>query len=163
MIRLRSISILPEAGTVTGAENETKRPITCTQAGDDGNKGCQKQVVMCVCLGELLAHTSNSLIAPFIPNFALERGISTTTMGWIFAVFYVMILISAPFLGKAVPRYGPKTVFLLGLLCCTTSTIAFGCLEFIPEAETYNRTVIVYCMCSSKILRTTNDIKTTSY
>ena len=113
-----------------------------TRSQSSSSKACpirQKITVVCLALGELLANASFSLLAPFYPGIAHKRGIDESTVGFVFGIYGLFMFVSAPVVGKLVPRFGPRAIFLYGLICCGSSTIAFGLLDSLPNDQTHDQ------------------------
>ncbi|KAI2810768.1 hypothetical protein BLOT_001932 [Blomia tropicalis] len=78
-----------------------------------------------------------SLQAPFFPKEAEMKGASATQYGFVFGIYELMILLTAPLFGKMVTRYSPITISKYGLLICGASTIVFGFIDKAPSGLTF--------------------------
>lgn len=62
------------------------------------------------------------VVAPAIPQFALEFGVSNFAASAIVSAFALMRLVSAPFAGWVVSRLGERTTYAIGILGVALST-----------------------------------------
>lgn len=82
-----------------------------------------------------------SLLAPFFPQEAEKKGVSTTVTGLIFSVFQFVIFMSSPIYGNYLTRIGPKFVFVSGIFVGGTCAVLFGTLYLCPPGTPF----IVIC------------------
>ncbi|CAL1534911.1 unnamed protein product [Lymnaea stagnalis] len=82
-----------------------------------------------------------SLLAPFFPQEAEKKGVSTTVTGLIFSVFQFVIFLSSPVFGNYLTRIGPKFLFVSGIFVGGTCAILFGTLYMCPSGAPF----IVIC------------------
>ena len=64
----------------------------------------------------LIVDASIRMVFPFLPQLATAAGLTVTAFGQIVA-FRAWNGIAAPWLGRAVDRFGQRAVMLAGLLC----------------------------------------------
>lgn len=81
-------------------------------------------------LNVLVAASVYSLLAPFFPGVAEEKGVSSGYVGILFAVFSFVVLSTSPMIGVYMSQLGIKKVLLWGLGCLAVSTIAFAVMEY---------------------------------
>jgi len=93
-----------------------------------------KTVFIFLILREFTSYTAFSLLPPFFPAEAESRGISTTVTGWIFAIHPLLQFAAAPIAGKLIPYFGGKYMLIIGTLVVGISTVAFGCVDFLPRS-----------------------------
>jgi MFS family permease len=70
---------------------------------------------------------SDSMIGPFYPVVALDRGINQSISGFIFGAHGIVMFCFVPFTGKyIIPRYGPKRIAIIGMLICSLGNLMFA-------------------------------------
>ena len=84
-----------------------------------------------------LINSSNSLIAPFFPDVARERGISSEWIGFIFSCYPLGGVFFSLLLGKMMRKWGRKRILFIGLLIQTIGIILFGILDNIDDGKTF--------------------------
>ncbi|RWS22414.1 MFS-type transporter SLC18B1-like protein [Leptotrombidium deliense] len=91
-----------------------------------------------LCYGNFWASACVSLQAPFFPEKAEQKGVSSTIYGLIFGIYEFAILITAPIFGKLVNkplRYigkvSPKYLINSGLFLVGSSNMLFGLLDLV--------------------------------
>jgi len=62
---------------------------------------------------------------------------TSTTAGFVFSVYALVIMISSPLLGKLTPILGARFMLLSGIWLAGTSTILFGILGVIEDTFTF--------------------------
>lgn len=86
-----------------------------------------------------------SIMAPFFPREAAEKGLSDTLSGFVFSFYALIVFVTSPIFGKIVsfktktsernffnfflfqlPKIGAKFLFVLGMLIAGISNILFG-------------------------------------
>lgn len=73
------------------------------------------------------------VVAPAIPQFALEFGVSTFAASAIVSAFALMRLVGAPFAGWAVGRLGERRTYTIGILIVAGSTGATALAVNYPQ------------------------------
>lgn len=73
------------------------------------------------------------VVAPAIPQFALEFGVSTFAASAIVSAFALMRLVSAPFAGWAVGKLGERRTYTIGILIVAGSTGATALAANYPQ------------------------------
>ncbi|CAI9728816.1 MFS-type transporter SLC18B1-like isoform X1 [Octopus vulgaris] len=119
----------------------------------------QKLLIGGICLSDLLSSISLSIMAPFFPKEAEDRGISITTSGWIFGVFSLTSVFMSVIFGRLVSVVGTKFLFLSGLFFAGGCTILFGFLQFLPIDPNNNFHFLILCF----VLRVFMAIGCTAY
>ncbi len=79
-------------------------------------------------MSTLVSNTGYALIAPFLPLEFDRKGISTTMVGFIFAIYSLAIILSSPFVGAAIHRFGTNKLINGGLF---SMGLCFFLLAFI--------------------------------
>jgi MFS family permease len=87
-------------------------------------------VAFCVALGF-------GILAPIIPAFAKEFGVSATAASAVISVFAAMRLVSAPPAARMLDRFGEQRVLSYGLLIVSASSFAAGL------SQTYSQLIIL--------------------
>ncbi|KAI6173488.1 MFS-type transporter SLC18B1 [Aphelenchoides besseyi] len=87
-------------------------------------------------IANLCSTVAFSCIAPFYPSEAKLKDLNSSQIGVVFGVFELVILITAPFLGKYMSVIGSKRMFTVGLLVTGITAILFGFLNFLPAGRT---------------------------
>ena len=100
----------------------------------------QKAILISLFLG---TSTNYCLSTPFLPIFLEDRGISSTWIGIIFAIFAVASTIASIVAGKIVDKVGHKVVLNRSILLMTVCTVTFGLINKI-EAESF--VIVVACL-----------------
>lgn len=87
--------------------------------------------------GSLVNNCTYSLLAPFFPTVAKERGVSDMHIGLIFGIFSLAAFFTAPLAGILLQRkrFARRNMMVFGMLVNATFTAAFGLLEFFKRDE----------------------------
>ena len=64
------------------------------------------------------------VVSPLLPLIAFDYGVSPTVAGWAVTIFALSYMVSAPLLGHAADRLGPRKV----LVCCLAAFAAANLL-----------------------------------
>ncbi|AXI08109.1 MFS transporter [Oceanobacillus zhaokaii] len=86
----------------------------------------QKMVFIILLSNLFLAFLGIGLIIPVMPSFMNIMHLTGSTMGYLVAVFAVAQLITSPFAGRWVDRYGRKKMIIIGLFIFGLSELIFG-------------------------------------
>jgi len=78
-----------------------------------------------------------SLLAPFYPAEAEEKGASPTQYGFVFGIFQLTAFIVSPVIGRFLPRLGHRLTFSGGLGFTGLLNIMFGLLNLVDGVETF--------------------------
>ncbi|KAJ1622571.1 major facilitator superfamily domain-containing protein [Pavlovales sp. CCMP2436] len=108
-----------------------------------GVGGTQKMVALiCINVSNCVCHSVYSVLASFFPQAAAKKGLTAEPVGLIFAVFAAIVFFTAPCVATALSRHGKRNVYLAGLATVCVSTIAFGFVDHIQNADVY----FMYCV-----------------
>lgn len=97
-------------------------------------------------LVDFMSFCSMSIMAPFFPREAAEKGMSDTISGFVFSFYALVMFITSPIFGKIVsalvcygfqsraisfvslqlPKIGPKFLFLTGMFLAGACNLLFG-------------------------------------
>ncbi|XP_059154912.1 MFS-type transporter SLC18B1-like isoform X2 [Physella acuta] len=105
-----------------------------------------KIVLALLSLANFFVGCGFSLLAPFFPQEAEKKGVSTTVIGLIFSMFQLVIFVSSPVYGNFLTRLGPKFLFVSGILVGGTCAILFGTLHWCPSGLPF---IIICFACRS--------------
>ena len=89
--------------------------------------------VWALVLGGFTVALGYGVVAPVIPQFALEFGVSTFAASAIVSAFALMRLVGAPLAGWVVARIGERTTYTTGLLIVAASTGAAAFAADYPQ------------------------------
>jgi MFS family permease len=68
----------------------------------------------------------NSLLVPFFPFVARNKGVSEPIIGLIFSIAYLGSFLSSVIIGKMLHRTGRKRLILVGLAIQAINVMVFG-------------------------------------
>jgi len=104
----------------------------------------QTLILCCLAMAELTSQMCLSIMAPFFPSEASQKGVSNTLSGWIFAVFALVQFAISPLFGKIIPQFGSRLLIVTGQFLGGGCIILFGFLDRIGSADN-NAIFIMYC------------------
>ncbi|KAL9988699.1 hypothetical protein ACROYT_G003173 [Oculina patagonica] len=118
-----------ELGSVLSAEEATTQRFSWS---------LRKVVILAsLCLVTALSFAALSMIAPFYPHEAEAKGVSTTVVGLVFAIYPLVIFIFAPICGVMIAKYSSNSVLFIGMLSSGTSSILFGFCAWISSTTEF--------------------------
>jgi MFS family permease len=85
-----------------------------------------RRLVMLVSAVVLVDTVLYAALAPLLPRYADELGLSKTTAGLLVAAYGTGVLLGAIPAGIAAARYGPRRAVLVGLMLVAAASIGFG-------------------------------------
>ncbi|KAI8508592.1 hypothetical protein Bbelb_136910 [Branchiostoma belcheri] len=105
-------------------------------------KGSKTQILTLVCISfvNFAGSCSFSVIAPFFPKEALQRGASQVTVGFVFSCFAIVSFLSAPIFGKYITYIGSRFMLITGMFVGGCCSLMFGFSEYIEGTS-----FVVYC------------------
>ena len=77
-------------------------------------------------LSNLACNASNSMMSPFLPQAARERGMSEDLVGVTFALSPFVTFALSPFAGQWIPAVGKRRMYVVGLLAIALATSLFA-------------------------------------
>ncbi|XP_050699506.1 MFS-type transporter SLC18B1-like [Eriocheir sinensis] len=117
---------------------------SCGMRGSRGERaGCQRfhskqMVALSAMLAVLIASfASLSVMAPFFPHEADRLNLEETTNGIIFSIYPCVIFITSPIIGKLLPLFESRCVFLVGVILTGLANILFGMVSHIYKADIF--------------------------
>lgn len=102
----------------------------------------QKLTLLSLALVDFMSFCSMSIMAPFFPKEAAEKGMSDTMSGFVFSFYALVMFISSPIFGKILPQVGPKFLFMTGIFVAGLCNLLFGTLEYINDYTLFT----VFCL-----------------
>ncbi|KAK9879737.1 hypothetical protein WA026_006797 [Henosepilachna vigintioctopunctata] len=97
----------------------------------------QKLALVMLATVDFMSFCSMSIMAPFYPKEAEVKGMSTSTAGFVFGFYALVVVLSSPVFGKIMPRMGVKLSFILGILLSGTCNVVFGMLNMVNDLTTF--------------------------
>lgn len=116
------VAVTPDAGVGTGTGTGA--------AGSEQEESAHvyKWMVISLCLLNGLVGTLFSLFAPFLPHFALSKGVSQFGVGLIFAAFPVFLTMATPLSGALVEKRGCRSTIVTGAATMAAAVAVMGLL-----------------------------------
>ncbi|CAH1102647.1 unnamed protein product [Psylliodes chrysocephalus] len=93
----------------------------------------QKCSLIMLLTADFMCYCSMSIMAPFYPQEAANRGMTQSMAGFVFGYFALVIFLSSPIFGKLCPKLGVKFLFIIGLFTSGICTVIFGTLHHIED------------------------------
>ena len=78
-----------------------------------------------------------SVLAPFYPAEARQKGATPSQYGFVLGIVHFAILLSSPVSGKYGPKIGIRLCFLIGVAVGGVSAVAFSFLEKTTDVTTF--------------------------
>ncbi|XP_014681777.1 PREDICTED: MFS-type transporter SLC18B1-like [Priapulus caudatus] len=130
--------IIHSAERITASSQEVKQEIAEDGDDDDDNRDTSffsmdrtaKLTLLSLAVVDFTAYLSMSIIAPFFPKTANEKGMSDTVSGFVFGIYALVMFLGCPIIGMLLPRIGPKFVFLSGMFVTGICNVLFGLLVY---------------------------------
>ncbi len=80
-----------------------------------------------------ITNGGTSLMAPFYPDVARQKGVKDIYIGNVFGIFNVGAFISAIIFGKMMKFWGRKLILTLGLLLVGSMTLIYGLIIYVED------------------------------
>ncbi|KAF2882673.1 hypothetical protein ILUMI_23497 [Ignelater luminosus] len=93
----------------------------------------QRMTLLLLAFVDFMCFCSMSIMAPFFPREAAEKGLSDTLSGFVFSFYALIMFMMSPIVGKILPRFGTKYLFISGIFLTGACNLLFGLLEFIED------------------------------
>ncbi|XP_008193647.1 MFS-type transporter SLC18B1 [Tribolium castaneum] len=103
----------------------------------------QKLTLTSLALVDFISFCSMSIMAPFFPREAAEKGLSDTVSGFIFSFYALVMFLTSPIFGKILPKFGAKGLFLSGMLMAGICNLLFATLEYVKNYTLFTTCCIV--------------------
>ncbi|KAG5892966.1 hypothetical protein JTB14_015011 [Gonioctena quinquepunctata] len=103
----------------------------------------QKMTLISIALVDFMSFCSMSIMAPFFPKEASEKGLSDTLSGFVFSFYALVMFIASPIFGKIIPILGAKFLFLFGIFVAGACNILFGLLDNIENITLFTTLCLV--------------------
>ena len=120
-------------GASQGSINDT--PLKKKRKSAQDNKWQRRLGFAGLCLAVVMSSAVFSLLAPFYPDVAANNGLSEGTVGFIFAIFALMVMLVSPYLGVKMGEIGSRKMMIYGLALLSVSTVAFSVLDSIDPVH----------------------------
>ncbi|KAK9738961.1 Major Facilitator Superfamily [Popillia japonica] len=91
----------------------------------------QKMTLVSLAIVDFLSFCSMSIMAPFFPKEASEKGLSDVLSGFVFSFYALVMFLTSPIFGKILPKVGAKFLFISGVFVAGICNLLFGTLEFV--------------------------------
>lgn len=101
----------------------------------------QRMTLVSLALVDFISFCSMSIMAPFFPKEAADKGMSETVSGFVFGFYAFIMFLSSPFFGKVLPSVGAKFLFMSGMFVAGVCNILFGALEYMTD----NQHFTIFC------------------
>ncbi|XP_067948560.1 MFS-type transporter SLC18B1-like [Watersipora subatra] len=121
---------------VTRSENET-RELEETRSPQRVKSKRQKIVqIIFLLLALFSVLCCYSMIAPFFPQEAMAKGLTSTEIGIIFAFFPAVTFVMAPIYGFFIVQLSAKFLCVAGCFLCGGCCVLFGLLGYVKDRNT---------------------------
>ncbi|XP_029657000.2 MFS-type transporter SLC18B1-like isoform X1 [Octopus sinensis] len=131
----RSIHSELSVHSILSSPDPTGCKICPTFITDLGYK--EKLTILCMCLITFVQCLCFSVLAPFFPKEAEEKGLNSSETGMIFGVFELMIFLTAPIFGAYLTQFGILFTYISGCLVAGSCSIIFGVLKWCPPGNVF--------------------------
>ena len=101
----------------------------------------QKLILVSLSLVSFTSFLCMSIMAPFFPKVASEKGMSGAVSGFLFSFYALIVMISSPILGHCLPKVGAKFMLISGIFAAGVSSIIFGLLNYLNTTLEFT----IYC------------------
>uniref|UniRef100_UPI00398F11F6 MFS-type transporter SLC18B1 isoform X2 n=1 Tax=Pristiophorus japonicus TaxID=55135 RepID=UPI00398F11F6 len=116
---------------IEGDQNENSR--------EESNKWTKSQIftLISAALLNLSSMICYSILAPFFPKEAENKGANASIVGMIFGCFALFNLLFSLLMGKYIVQVGARFMFLAGMFVSGCCTILFGLLDKAPDGPIF--------------------------
>jgi MFS family permease len=113
-----------------------------------------------ILLSTLVSNSAYALIAPFLPIEYQRKGVSAISIGAIFAVYSLSVILCSPLVGRAIIRFGRSKIISVGLFSMGFCFVLLGLVDQISSQE-----LIVICSIFLRVLQGASSafVQTTCY
>lgn len=98
------------------------------QQAENGKDHIDRTLVW-VFICTLISNSAYALIAPFLPIEFMNKGIEEQTIGLIFAIYSVAVIIFSPMVGKSVQVAGQTNLITMGVFVMGLCFVLFGIID----------------------------------
>lgn len=92
-----------------------------------------KATLLMLCSAIFFAGCGFSMIAPFFPRVATDKGMTEIEFSMVFSTFELVMFIFSPIFGNFLTRLGAKFLYVSGILVGGVCSILFGTLYLCPN------------------------------
>ncbi|KAL1513328.1 hypothetical protein ABEB36_002750 [Hypothenemus hampei] len=103
----------------------------------------QKVLLAMLALVDFFCFCSMSIMAPYFPKEAAEKGLSELMSGIVFSFYALVMFLTSPIFGKILPKFGAKFIFLTGMFVAGVCNILFGMLEYVTNYTAFTTLCLV--------------------
>ncbi|CAK1599987.1 unnamed protein product [Parnassius mnemosyne] len=97
----------------------------------------QRLTLASLALVDFMSFCSMSIMAPFFPREANEKGLSDTMCGMVFSFYAIVMFLTSPLFGKFLPIMGAKFMFIAGMFVAGACNVLFGTLVMVEDNLTF--------------------------
>ncbi|CAB3998832.1 MFS-type transporter SLC18B1 [Paramuricea clavata] len=129
-----------DPGDISGGEAETTPLLKAApdrQLSVASEKTRKTLILMTFAIIYITAAASYSVIAPFYPTEAKEKGANSDVVGLIFGMFALVNVFIAPLVGSWLPTIGVRFFLFSGILVIGVSEFLFGFLNKMPDGTVF--------------------------
>ncbi|XP_046392956.1 MFS-type transporter SLC18B1-like [Ischnura elegans] len=102
----------------------------------------QRLALFSLALVDFVSFCSMSVMAPFFPKEAANKGMTDTVSGFVFSFYALVMFLTSPLFGKLIPHVGARFLFMTGMFVAGFCNVLFGLLGYIDD----NLIFTVYCL-----------------
>ena len=73
-----------------------------------------------------LANSAYAIVAPFLPFEFERKGVDSSLMGYIFAIYSLAVILVSPMIGKLIKKFGRRNLITFGIFLMGISFMAYG-------------------------------------
>ena len=93
------------------------------------------RTIVWVMICTLISNSAYAMIAPFLPIEFVDKGISESSIGLIFAIYSVAVIIFSPIVGKTVSCLGSTNMIASGTCIMGITFILFGFIDDMSDVS----------------------------
>ncbi|KAK8389711.1 hypothetical protein O3P69_009007 [Scylla paramamosain] len=131
--------------SVGGAKEESSGARMRSRRRPSFRRFTRKQLLtLCSMLAVVItSFASLSVMAPFLPRQMARMELSKTVCGMIFSIYPCMMVLASPVIGKLMPLFESRVVYLLGITLAGVANMLFGLVGFIDGVSVFLAVSIV--------------------
>lgn len=102
----------------------------------------RRMALVMICLQDFLSQIGYGIMLPLFPQEATDRSIDSSVVGWVFGMYQLVTVISAPLALNLMPRVGPMRLLNICNFVDAIANLAFAATWYAPD----NLTFVVLCL-----------------
>ncbi|GLV34398.1 hypothetical protein CBL_00325 [Carabus blaptoides fortunei] len=110
----------------------------------------QKLALISLALVDFMSYCSMTIMEPIFPPEASTKGMTESVSGFLFSFYALIMFVSSPVVGKIIPNFGEKSLFLCGIALSGVCNILFGLLQYIEHHTLF--TFLSFFICGLEAL-----------